>query len=70
MNEKQQRRITMESKYLDITNASKYLGIGKSTLRAMVSKKTVPHIRLGDRVLFSTEKLDQWLDSKCQGGKK
>ncbi len=42
--------------------ASAYTGIPEGTLRALVSRKKIPHIRIGPRtVLFDTEALDQWL---------
>lgn len=42
--------------------AAAHTGIPQGTLRSMVSTKTIPHIRIGPRmVLFDTEQLDQWL---------
>lgn len=42
--------------------ASEHTGIPEGTLRSMVSTKTVPHIRIGPRmVLFDLDALDQWL---------
>lgn len=42
--------------------AAAHTGIPEGTLRAMVSTKTIPHIRIGPRmVLFDTDQLDAWL---------
>jgi excisionase family DNA binding protein len=42
--------------------AATHTGIPQGTLRAMVCTKTIPHIRIGPRmVLFDIEQLDRWL---------
>lgn len=42
--------------------ASARTGIPEGTLRALVSTKKIPHIRVSPRVvLFDTAQLDQWL---------
>lgn len=42
--------------------ASQYTGIPEGTLRAMVSTKTIPHIRIGPRmVLLDLDQLDAWM---------
>lgn len=42
--------------------AAEYTGIPEGTLRAKVSTKAIPHIRIGPRVvLFDLEQLDAWL---------
>jgi excisionase family DNA binding protein len=42
--------------------AAEYTGIPEGTLRSMVCTKTIPHIRIGPRmVLLDLDQLDQWL---------
>jgi excisionase family DNA binding protein len=42
--------------------ASKYTGIGISTLYSLVARQQIPHIRLSGRlVLFRKSELDAWL---------
>ncbi|MFN0251722.1 MAG: helix-turn-helix transcriptional regulator [Kofleriaceae bacterium] len=42
--------------------AAEYTGVPQGTLRSMVSMKTIPHIRIGPRmVLFDTAQLDAWI---------
>ena len=42
--------------------AAQHTGIPEGTLRAKVHEKSIPHIRIGPRmVLFDTEQLDAWL---------
>lgn len=43
----------------DITEAAAFLKIPRSTLRDMVTARTVPHTRIGRHVRFSQEHLDQ-----------
>lgn len=41
---------------------SKYSGIRVSTLYSMVSRKQIPHVRLGPRLVrFPRDELDRWI---------
>ena len=45
--------------------AAERIGVPAGTLRSMVHRKQVPHIRLSDRrVLFDVAELDAWLLSR------
>lgn len=49
---------------LSYTQAAAKLAVPVGTLRAMVSRKRVPHIRLGPRVVkFDEAELDRWIES-------
>jgi len=49
------------SVYLNYQETAKAFGISLGTLYAMVSKKQIPHIRLGNRfVRFSREELEKF----------
>jgi excisionase family DNA binding protein len=51
--------------------AAEYLGIPVGTLRYLVSRKEVPHLRLGPReVVFETDALDAWLAKHRHGYEK
>lgn len=51
-----------ESALLTYEQAAAYLSTPINTLRSMVHRKTVPHIRMGPRsVRFRRETLDRWL---------
>ncbi len=44
------------------TEAAKHIGVPAGTLRSMVSRRQVPHIRISARVVvFDLEQLDAWL---------
>lgn len=44
--------------------ASELLGLSPRTLRNMVSKKQIPHYKLGKSVRFSVDKLTAWLEER------
>lgn len=54
------------SKRLSYAAAAQYLGVKLPTLRSMVHRKQVPHIRLTTKlVVFDIEMLDRWLQSRA-----
>ena len=43
-----------------------YLGLStENALRVMVSRRQVPHIKIGKRLRFSRRKLDSWIAEQC-----
>ncbi len=55
-------------RYLSLTEASRYLGFSKRTLRDRLDE--IPHRRVGVRILlFKRSELDAWLDQYREGGK-
>ena len=45
--------------------AALYLAIPLGTLRSMVSRRQVPHVRLSARiVVFDLDQLDRWIEGK------
>jgi len=56
---------TMSNVMMDYYEAAAYLGLSKGTLYAMVSRRQIPHVRLGPRLVrFSRAELDAWLDAR------
>jgi excisionase family DNA binding protein len=53
--------------------AAEYIGAGYDKLMQMVRLKQIPHYRIGRRVLFTKEALDEWIQFQerqsvsCQG---
>ena len=46
--------------------AAEYTGLPEGTLRALVCKKEIPHIRIGPRmVLLDLDALDLWLAARA-----
>lgn len=50
---------------LGYSEAAQYLGIKVATLRSLVCRKQVPHVRITARlVVFDRDQLDAWLAAK------
>ncbi|MCX5743920.1 MAG: excisionase family DNA-binding protein [Proteobacteria bacterium] len=55
----------MTARRVRYKEAAQYTGIPEGTLRSMVCLKTVPHIRVGPRlVLLDLDALDAWLAAR------
>lgn len=51
-----------QMKRINYQDAASYLGIKVATLRSMVSRRQVPHIRLGPQLVrFDIDELEKWL---------
>ncbi len=50
------------SELLNITETSQKLRLKIPTLYKMICQRRIPFIKLGSRVLFSEEKLDNWVE--------
>ena len=48
----------------DIGRLSRYLGIKKSTLYAMIERKEIPYYRIGKLARFRPAEIDEWLLTK------
>ncbi len=49
---------------MDIRSVSKYLGMGKSKIYALIRLKKIPASRIGRQYRFSKEIIDNWLKEK------
>jgi excisionase family DNA binding protein len=57
-----------QDRYLNLTEASGYLGFSKRGIRDRLDE--IPHRRLGTRLLlFKKSELDTWLEQYREGGK-
>lgn len=55
----------MEPKFLNYSDAARYISVPIGTLRALVHRKAIPHVRIGPRsVTFDRTELDQWIDER------
>lgn len=52
--------------YLDMDEASSYLGMTKGSLYVYVSKGEIGHIKVGSRTYFTLEQLDSYLSGKTR----
>jgi excisionase family DNA binding protein len=52
----------------DIERLSRYLGMKKSSLYALVERREIPHYRIGRLARFRPAEIDEWLLTKrCEG---
>ena len=49
---------------LNIAEASTLLGLSKATLYKYICQRTIPHYKIGSRVLFDEQKLQSWLEAR------
>lgn len=55
----------MSEQYMKYAEAAAYLGLPVNTLYAMVSRRTIPHVRISGRLVrFSKAALQEWLAGK------
>ena len=53
----------MDRKYLNVSDLCKYIYRSESSVRKMVMNKVIPFRKVGNRVLFIKEEIDQWVDN-------
>lgn len=51
----------MNNTFLNVQEAASYLRISTSTLYRWVHQKKIKHVKIGSRVLFSQEYLDEFI---------
>ena len=56
------RRKTEDPKMLDVNRAANYLGVSTSFIRNLVASRRVVHYKLGGRVMFRREDIDQFVE--------
>jgi len=50
-----------EKRFLDVQELTEYIHMSESYIYKMVSKKSIPHIKLGTRTLFEINQIDNWV---------
>ena len=50
------------SEFLTICELSKWIRLSKSHIYCLVSKKKIPFIKLGGKLLFSSAEIRNWVD--------
>lgn len=48
--------------FLTVAELSKWIRLSRSHIYFLVSKKKIPFIKLGDKLLFSSEEIRNWVD--------
>ena len=52
-----------EKRFLDVNGLAEYIHMSESYVYKMVSKQSIPHIKLGTRTLFERNQIDNWVIS-------
>jgi len=55
-----------EKRFLNVQELCDHIGMSESYVYKMVSKQSIPHIKLGTRTLFERNQIDNWV---CSGGR-
>ena len=50
-----------ERRYLTVPEAAAYLRLSKDYVYRRTASSTIPHHRIGRKILFTPEQLDQWV---------
>lgn len=47
---------------------AQYLGVSQDLIFKMVREKSIPHFRIGRRILFRVESIDKWITEREEQG--
>lgn len=56
--------IMADQKYITVRELCELLRLSRSTVYTLISEKKIPHFKLGGKILFDKEKIQNWIDSK------
>ena len=59
--EQTQKSSFADIEFLNINQASEYLNMAKQTIYALTSKRNIPFIKRGKKLLFRKSELETWL---------
>jgi excisionase family DNA binding protein len=60
----------MKPNYMNVQQAAEYLSLARSTVYSYLHQRIIPSSKLAGRVVFERSRLDRWVKSKRQGGKR
>jgi excisionase family DNA binding protein len=58
----------VKKNYMSIEDAKQFLKLAKSTIYTYVYYNRIPHIKIGERVLFDEDDLVRWVETKKKRG--
>ncbi|MDM1556334.1 helix-turn-helix domain-containing protein [Chryseobacterium indologenes] len=53
--------------YMDINSLTNYIPLTKSTIYSMVSRNQIPYRKIGKKLIFNKEDINNWIE---KGGRK
>ncbi|HLR23283.1 MAG TPA: helix-turn-helix domain-containing protein [Pseudogracilibacillus sp.] len=51
---------------MTVSEAAIYLGVSRDLIYILVREKQIKHFKLGSRILFKREKLDEWMEQQME----
>ena len=52
--------------HLDVPGAANYLNITQRQVRNLITKRLIPHSKIGGLIRFNRKELDQWVSSNTR----
>ncbi|MBC5636439.1 helix-turn-helix domain-containing protein [Ornithinibacillus hominis] len=56
----------MERRTLTVKEVANYLGVHTDTIYTMVKLKQIPHLKLRNRILFTKDSIDLWVQDEAK----
>ncbi|MGY0691887.1 helix-turn-helix domain-containing protein [Virgibacillus sp. FSP13] len=56
----------MQCHTLSVKEVALYLGVHTDTIYTMVRLKQIPHVKLRNRILFTQETIDEWMQDQAR----
>lgn len=56
--------LALERQTVTVKEVANYLGVHTDTIYAMVKQKQLPHLKVQNRILFTKESIDLWIQDQ------
>lgn len=56
--------LSLERQTITVKELANYLGVHTDTIYAMVKQKQIPHLKIQNRILFTREAIDLWIQDQ------
>jgi len=56
--------VTIDKRFLDMDECSRYVGITKGTLYVWVCRRKIPYLKVGKLVKFDIKRIESWMRGK------
>ena len=50
-----------QKRFFDVNKVCEYTCLSKSTIYKYLMNKTIPHVKIGGKVIFDKEQIDVWM---------
>jgi excisionase family DNA binding protein len=56
----------MTTQYITVKELCEWIRLSRSKVYSLISTKEIPHIKVGGKILFDKEKIQNWIDSQSK----